>query len=107
MNQMNEAVRAATPETASETYQHRKFSAKSADRKAQQQRILAALRLRPHTTMELRRAPVGSFQCPTRIFELRKQGYVIDTTLVTVIDEDSFAHPRTAMYSLVSEPEAA
>lgn len=79
-------------------------SAHGADRKGQQRRILSALRLRPHTTYELRGDPVGSFQAPTRVKELRELGYDIRTHRVTVVDHAGFQHPRVALYELVSEP---
>jgi Helix-turn-helix domain len=82
------------------------FLAKSAERSRQRDRILVALRARNCTTYDLRKDPVGSFQNPTRIFELRAMGYEIKTHRVTVVDEDGFLHPRVALYELVSEPSA-
>ena len=68
----------------------------------QQAKILNLLTLRPHTSYELRRA--GCYQCPTRVLELRRQGYRIDTARVTVVDQDGFEHPRVALYSLAAGP---
>jgi hypothetical protein len=65
---------------------------------AQQQRILDALRLRPHTSYELRR--MGCYQCPARIFELRGQGHNISTARVTVVDSDGYSHVGAALYTL-------
>lgn len=64
--------------------------------------ILKALRVGPKTTYELRRG--GSFQPPTRIFELRELGYNIETTRVSVTDRDGFTHVGVARYELVAEP---
>jgi Helix-turn-helix domain len=80
------------------------FLAKSAERSRQRERILVALRAKNRTNYDLRKDPVGSFQAPTRIFELRALGYDIKTHRVTVVDEDGFTHPRVALYELVSEP---
>lgn len=74
------------------------------DRKAQQQIILAALRNGPKTTDQLR--ALGCFQAPTRVHELRAQGFSIDTALVTAWAADSRPHPRMALYSL-NEPGGA
>ncbi|WP_295525616.1 helix-turn-helix domain-containing protein [uncultured Pseudacidovorax sp.] len=67
----------------------------------QRAKILGLLRMRPHTSYELRRA--GCYQCPTRVFELRRQGYEIETQRVTVVDQDGFSHPFVALYSLADE----
>lgn len=64
--------------------------------------ILQALRAGPKTTYELRCG--GSFQSPTRIFELRETGYNIQTTRVSVTDRDGFTHVRVARYELIAEP---
>lgn len=84
------------------TSKPRKFSAKSTATEAQHERILNALRLRPHTSYELRR--LGSYQCPTRIKELREMGYEIATDRVTLIDDEGYAHANCALYSLIAEP---
>ena len=76
---------------------------KSSSEAAQHRRILAALKRRPHTTDDFRN--LGIFQCSARIWGLRELGYQIETTRITVVDRDGFAHPRAALYSLVSEPE--
>lgn len=72
------------------------------DRKAQHQIILKALRTGPKTTDQLR--ALGCFQAPTRVFELREQGFSIDTDLVTAWAADGLPHPRMALYTL-NEPE--
>lgn len=80
-----------------------KFSAKSTATEAQRGRILAALRLRPQTSYDLRR--MGCYQAPARVKELRDRfGYSITTDRVTLYDRDGFAHPRAALYTLVAEP---
>lgn len=71
-------------------------------REAQHATILRLLATRPHTSYELRRA--GCYQCPTRVLELRRAGHAIDTTRVTVVDQDGFEHPRVALYSLSGRP---
>ncbi len=79
------------------------FSAKSIHSEAQRQRILTALRQRPQTSYDLRR--IGCYQAPARIKELRDRfGYTINTERVTLWDRDGFAHPRTALYTLVDDP---
>jgi predicted membrane GTPase involved in stress response len=74
-------------------------------REAQHATILRLLAARPYTSYELRRA--GCYQCPTRILELRRAGYTIETTRVTVVDRDGFEHPRVALYSLREAQEGA
>lgn len=76
---------------------------KSTDGEAQRQRIVEALRRRPQTSYDLRRA--GCYQCPTRVFELRQRGYDIATSRVVVIDADGFEHRQIALYELIAEPE--
>ncbi|MDI1342418.1 helix-turn-helix domain-containing protein [Polaromonas sp.] len=81
---------------------HLKFSAKSTATEAQRDRILQALRCRPQTSYDLRR--LGCYQAPARVKELRDRfGYGITTDRVTLYDRDGFAHPRAALYTLVSE----
>jgi len=75
---------------------------KATDGAAQRQRILEALRLRPHTSYDLRRA--GCYQCPARVFELRHEGFEIKTSRVVIVDRDGYEHPRCALYELVAEP---
>lgn len=42
----------------------------------------------------------GCYQVPTRVFELRKLGHDIRTSLVTIVDADGWSHPRCAFYEL-------
>ena len=79
------------------------MSSKSTATEAQRQRIIEALRLRPHTSYDLRR--LGIYQAPARIKELRDMGYMISTDPVIVVDRDGYRHARVALYSLVAEPE--
>lgn len=83
--------------------QQQKFIAKSSSGAAQRQRILAALRTGPKTSFELRR--MGVYQHSVRVFELRRAGYSINTTRVTLFDHDGFEHRGCALYSL-TEPQA-
>ncbi len=39
-----------------------------------------------------------------RVFELRADGYVINTEAVTLTDANGFRHPKCARYALLSEP---
>jgi len=76
------------------------FSAKSCATEAQRERIIQALRLRPHTSHELRR--LGIYQAPARIKELRDRFHFnIETHRVNLVDVDGYWHPRCALYSLI------
>lgn len=76
---------------------------KSTTGTAQRDRILAALRERPHTSYELRR--LGCYQAPARIKELRDwHGYGISTTRITLVDQDGYSHANAALYTLEAEP---
>ena len=78
------------------------FTPRSTTTKAQQVRLVEALRLRPHDTDELRK--LGIF-CPApRVMELRKMGYAIHTHRITKVDSEGFSHERMGLYGLVSEP---
>lgn len=95
---------AGTDKGSEKHNQDRQYRTHASTLEAQKDRILAALRVGPRTSYELRRDPVGSYQCPSRIHELRSQGYLIETHRVVVVDQDGFAHPRVAQYSLLGEP---
>jgi hypothetical protein len=89
-----------------ENKMQREFSPKSTHSEAQRQRIIAALRVGPKTSYDLRR--IGCYQAPARIKELRDRfGYRINTALVTLIDRDGYLHPRAALYTLIAEPQGA
>lgn len=75
---------------------------RSTDTAAQEERILAALRLGPKTTDDLRQ--LGIYQTSARIWGLRKQGYEIDTTLFDGYAADGYSHARMARYTLKAEP---
>ena len=80
------------------------YSGKSTATEAQRQRVIDALRRRPHTSYDLRR--LGIYQAPARIKELRDRfGYGIATDFVTLVDRDGYRHARCALYTLVSEPD--
>lgn len=71
---------------------------------AQRKRILEMLRTGLKTTLDFRRA--GVFQSPTRIFELRAEGYDIPTVgRVTVYDDHGYPHCGVALYELLAEPD--
>jgi hypothetical protein len=89
-------------EAAKQATEHRKFTAKSTSTEAQRQRIVEALRTGPKTSYDLRR--LGCYQQSTRIFELRRLGYAIETERITVYDRDGYMHPRCARYHLHAEP---
>lgn len=82
-----------------------KFHPKSTHSQAQRDRIIAALRIRPQTSYDLRR--LGCYQSAARVKELRDRfGYRIDTQFVTLIDRDGYLHPRAALYVLHEEKGA-
>lgn len=80
-----------------------KFSSRSTSTEAQIQRLLELSILRPHHTHELRK--VGISHPAGHIRDLGKRGYVFDSTRITTIDSDGYAHRGVALYSLVSVPE--
>ena len=80
------------------------MDSKSTGTEAQRERIIEALRLRPHTSYDLRR--LGIYQAPARVKELRDRfGYGITTDPVVIVDRDGYRHARVALYTLISEPE--
>lgn len=82
------------------------LQSKSTTGTAQRDRILAALRERPHTSYELRR--LGCYQAPARIKELRDwHGFDISTQRVTLVDQDGYSHAQAALYTLESDPAGA
>lgn len=75
------------------------FSNRSTATEAQRDRILNALKQRPHTSYDLRL--IGCYQAPTRIKELRDNlGHCIETTRVVVVDNEGYTHRGVALYSL-------
>jgi uncharacterized protein YjhX (UPF0386 family) len=74
---------------------------KSSRAAAQRQRILAALRIAPRTSHDLRCE--GIYQPGARIKELRDAGHNIATERVKLWDRDGYEHPRAALYSLIAE----
>ena len=76
-----------------------KFSNGSTATEAQRDRILNALKQRPHTSYDLRL--IGCYQAPTRIKELRDNlGHCIETTRVVGVDNEGYTHRGVALYSL-------
>lgn len=71
---------------------------KSTSSESQRQRIIDALKLRPHTSYDLRK--MGCYQANTRILELRRKGFNITTERVSIWDEEGYQHNRVALYSL-------
>ena len=74
------------------------YNPKSTGTEAQRQRLLAALRLRPHYSHELRKQGIYMPNC--RVFELRNKGYNITTHLTDIVDDDGYAYRGIALYSL-------
>lgn len=97
---------AANDKAFSNTTSKRRHFSKSTATEAQYRRIIEALRRRPHTSYELMTI-AGVYHPPSRVFELRAKGFLIDKTTVTVVDRDGYAHTGVALYSLDSEPENA
>lgn len=97
------ATRGISEKHTAAVKQHSQSIAKSTSGAAQRKRILAALRTGPKTSFELRR--MGVYQHSVRVFELRRAGYSITTTRVTLFDHDGFEHRGCALYSL-AEPQA-
>lgn len=95
------ALTAGTDKASGKRNQNRKYMGKGASPQDQRARILAALRSGPRTSYELRRHPVGSYQAPARIFELRAMGYDIVTHRTVVVDQDGYRHPQAARYELI------
>lgn len=79
---------------------------RSSATKAQELRIIEALRIRPRTTEDFRR-DFGIFQISARVHSLRAQGWDIRTDRITLVDRDGFMHPRAALYSLHESEGAA
>jgi hypothetical protein len=81
------------------------FSAAISAVEVQEERIIAALRIRPHTTDDFRK--LGIFQIGARIWGLRRKGWNIETERITVVDRDGYPHPRAGLYSLIGETEGS
>lgn len=75
---------------------------RSTDTEAQERRIVAALRIGPRTTDDLRK--LGVYQVSARIWKLRQLGFEIETDLFDGISADGYSHARMARYTLRSEP---
>lgn len=103
--EMNEAARAATPATASETNQNLKCSPKSTATAVQLRVLPDLLKRRAHHTIELRRA--GIHHPAGRVQDLLKRGYVIVSSRISAVDAEGRTHKGVALYSLISEPKEA
>jgi hypothetical protein len=83
----------------------KKYSARSTATEAQIQRLIVLLRISPRHTHELRQH--GISHPAGRVQNLEERGFVIASDRTTTVDGDGFIHSGVAIYSLVSEPEAA
>ncbi len=82
-----------------------KYSSRSTATVAQIERLVDLLRIRSRHTHELRK--LGISHPAGRIKNLTDDGYVISSDRINTVDSDGFTHVRVALYSLISEPEAA
>ena len=82
----------------------KKFSSKSTATKAQIERLISLISIRPHHTHELRQ--LGISHPAGRIGDLEKLGFVFDTDRITTVDSDGYPHSGVALYALVSIPAA-
>ena len=71
---------------------------------AQRRRLLAALVLRPITTIQARNE-LNILMPAARIIELREAGHNIHTERLTLRDHEGREHPRCARYHLISLAE--
>jgi hypothetical protein len=78
---------------------------KSTSTKAQIERLLRLLELRPRHTHELRQ--FGISHPAARCLDLKKRGYLITSSRVSTVDSDSYTHRGVALYSLQGEPEGS
>ncbi len=75
------------------------FTSKSTATEVQRARVLAALRMRPRTSYELR--CLGIYQSAARVKELRDRfGFNITTDRINLVDGDGYWHRGCALYSL-------
>lgn len=81
----------------------RKCTDNRTDTAAQERRIVAALRLGPKSTDDLR--ALGCYQVSARIFGPRRKGYNIVTDLLDGYAADGMHHAKMARYALIGEPE--
>jgi hypothetical protein len=82
-----------------------KYSSRSTATEAQIERLVEMLRIRNRHTHELRK--LGISHPAGRINDLKKRGYIFHKQLINTVDSDGFTHVNVALYSLISEPEAA
>lgn len=79
------------------------LASKTTERSVQIKKLALLLAMRPHHTYELRK--LGISHPAGRVQDLEEQGYVIESSRVTVVDENGFTHPGVARYSLISKPQ--
>jgi hypothetical protein len=78
---------------------------KSTTAAAQRERLLALLKLRPHTSHELTEA--GIYHPPARIKELRKSGHFIETHRISLTDRWGYEHKNCGLFELHELPSQA
>jgi hypothetical protein len=78
------------------------YESKSTTTAAQCARLLALLKLRPHTSHELTEA--GIYHPPARIKELRKAGHFIETHRVSLTDRWGYEHRNCGLFELHELP---
>lgn len=103
MSDQKKTPSAATGGALKNKQSSRKSIDKATDAEAQQRRIVAALRISPKTTDELR--ALGCYQVSARIWGLRARGFNITTDLFDGYAADGYSHTRMARYTLLAEPE--
>lgn len=73
-------------------------------RQAQIQRVIAALRTGPKSTIDLQRDE-NIMRPAARVHDAKQRGYQIVTSLQSLRDDYDRPHGRVAVYSLISEPK--
>lgn len=77
------------------------LQSRSTSTEAQRAKLLAMLKVKPQTTIELRDS--GIMMPAARVFELKRIGHIIRREIITQYDANGYLHPRCARYSLVTE----
>ena len=77
------------------------LQSRSTSTEAQRAKLLALLRNKPQTTIELRN--LGIMMPAVRVFELKRAGHIITSESVNQYDDNGFLHPRCARYHLVKQ----
>jgi hypothetical protein len=84
------------------TSQAKAIASRSTSTEAQTAKLLALLELSPRHTYELRK--LGISHPAGRVQNLEEEGCVIESSRITVVDENGFTHPGVALYELISRP---